>query len=163
VPTITTRRTTGKPPGLIWDALLDCVSLPSYVPEIAEAEILDQHGDRRTTRWAVLLGPVAGVAPAGPRLEWVEEDSIDHERRRIDFRQTEGPLSRCAGHWQIGTDGPLTTVELHIDFEIGIPLMDAMLGPIAERTLRGFTESALARIGEGAASGPAGIAPRSTK
>lgn len=153
MPTITTRRTTGQSPGRIWDALLDCTSIPSYVPEVAEAEILTQDGDRRTTRWAVLLG--------GPRMEWVEEDSLDHERRRIDFRQIEGPLSSCAGHVQLGTDGSLTTVELRIDFEIGIPLMDAMLGPIAERTLRGFTESALARIGERPAPGPAGIAPRS--
>jgi ribosome-associated toxin RatA of RatAB toxin-antitoxin module len=155
VPTITTRHTTGKAPGRIWAALLDCASIPSYIPEVAGAEILGEDGDRRTTRWAVLLG--------GPRLEWVEEDSIDHERRRIDFRQTEGPLSRCTGHWQIGADGPLTTVELHIDFEIGIPLMDAMLGPIAERTLRGLTESVLARIGEHSAAGPAGTAPRSTR
>ncbi|MFF8937580.1 type II toxin-antitoxin system RatA family toxin [Streptomyces paradoxus] len=155
MPTITTHRTTGAPPGRIWDALIDCPSIPSYVPEVAEAEILDQHGDRRTTRWAVLLG--------GPRLEWVEEDSLDHERRRIDFRQLQGPLSGFTGHWQIGTDGPLTTVELHLDFEIGIPLMDALLGPIAERTLRGFTESALTRIGEGAAPGPAGTTPRSTR
>ncbi|MFC4467422.1 type II toxin-antitoxin system RatA family toxin [Streptomyces xiangluensis] len=162
MPTITTRQTTGEPPGRLWAALLDCTSIPSYVPEVAEAEILHQDGDRRTTRWVVLLGPVAEVASAGPRLEWVEEDSIDHERHRVDFRQTEGPLSRCTGHWQIGTDGPLTTVELHVDFKIGIPLMDAMLGPIAERTLRGFTESALARIGERTTSGPAGIAPRST-
>jgi ribosome-associated toxin RatA of RatAB toxin-antitoxin module len=103
------------------------------------------------------------VLLGGPRLEWVEEDSIDRERRRIDFRHTEGPLSRCTGHWQIGADGPLTTVELHIDFEIGIPLMDAMLGPIAERTLRGFTDSALARIGECATPGPAGTAPRSIR
>ncbi|MGW7409498.1 type II toxin-antitoxin system RatA family toxin [Streptomyces sp. NPDC054833] len=144
MPTITTRQTTGQSPGRIWDAVLDCASLPSYVPEVAEAQILDQHGDRRTTRWAVLLG--------GPRLEWVEEETIDHQRRRIDFRHIEGPLSRCTGHWQIDAAGPHTSVELHLDFAIGIPLMDAMLGPVAERTLRTFTESALA-----------GIAPRSTR
>ncbi|MEV6960354.1 SRPBCC family protein [Streptomyces sp. NPDC051207] len=155
MPTITTRRTTGEPPGRIWDALLDCASLPSYVPEIAEAAVLEQDGDRRTTRWAVLLD--------GPRLEWVQEESLDHERRRIGFRQRQGPLGGFAGHWQVGTDGPLTTVELHVGFEVGIPLMDALLGPIAERTLRRFTESALTRIGEPAAPGPAGSTPRSTR
>ena len=154
MPTITTRQTTGEPPGRIWDALLDTASIPSYVPEVAEAETLTVDDDRRTTRWAVLLD--------GPRLEWVQEDVLDHERRRIDFRHTWGPLSRCTGHWQIGTDGPHTTVELHLDFEIGIPLMDAMLGPIAERKLRRFTESVLARIGERTTPGGVGsIAPRS--
>lgn len=157
MPTITTRQPAGGPPGPVWDALLDTASLPSYVPEVAEAEILRRDGDRRTTRWTVLLD-----GPDGPRLEWVQEESLDHERYRIDFRHTEGSLSRCTGHWRIGTDGPLTTVVLHLDFEIGIPLMDAMLGPIAERRLRRFTESALARIGERGTPDPAGPDPRST-
>jgi ribosome-associated toxin RatA of RatAB toxin-antitoxin module len=144
---VTTRQATDESPERVWEALLDCASFPAHLEEVSEVEVLRQDGDLRTTRWAVLL--------RGCELEWEEEDVLDPERRRIDFRQTDGDLAHYAGHWQVAADGGRTTVELHVEFDIGIPLMAEMLDPIAERALRDFARAVVDRVA-GRTAGVAG-------
>ncbi|WP_432103595.1 type II toxin-antitoxin system RatA family toxin [Streptomyces sp. bgisy091] len=143
MPTVSTRHVTGQSPESVWRALLDCEAFPSYMTEVIAVEVLGRDGERRTSRWSVQL--------RGSDLEWEEEDLIDPARRRIDFRQTDGDLARYAGYWQVGTDGTRTTVELEVEFDLGIPLMAGMLDPIAERALRDFSEAVLGSLGERAA------------
>ncbi|MFF3781154.1 type II toxin-antitoxin system RatA family toxin [Streptomyces sp. NPDC001933] len=148
MPVVSTRHITGESPERVWAALLDCEAFPSYMTEVAAVDVLRQEGERRISRWSVQL--------RGSELEWEEEDLIDPARRRIDFRQTEGDLARYTGHWQVGADGARTTVELEVDFDLGIPLMAEMLDPIAKRALRDFSQAVLGSLGERAAGAAAG-------
>lgn len=141
MPTVITRRATGAPSQRVWEALAYSASFPSYIPEIVAVDMLWQDADRRCSRWTVLLGDA--------RLTWHEEAAVDHAGRRIDFVQTHGDLKALRGHWLVVSRGAAgCEVELRIDIEAGIPLLDSMLHPIAERALGEFTEAVLDRIVE---------------
>jgi len=141
--TVTTRHLTTEPADRVWTVLLDCEAFPSYMDEVVSVEIAEDHGDRRVSRWAVLL--------KGSELEWEESETIDHARRRIEFVQTEGDLAYFKGHWQVSADGDKTAVELHVEFDIGIPLMADMLNPVAARALEDNSAAILAQLGSRAA------------
>ncbi|MFC5216369.1 type II toxin-antitoxin system RatA family toxin [Streptomyces coerulescens] len=140
MPTITTRRATGATVQRAWEALAYRATLPSYVPEIAAVDLLWQDADRQGSRWRVRLGEAL--------LTWQEEAVVDHAARRIDFSQTHGDLAALSGHWLVAPEGAGSVVELRLDFDAGIPLLDAMVHPIAEGALRDFTEVVLDRIAE---------------
>jgi ribosome-associated toxin RatA of RatAB toxin-antitoxin module len=140
MPTVTTSHTSGDDPGEVWAALLDSESYASYMEEVREVRVVEWDGDRRVSRWSVLL--------KGSELEWEEEEFIDHERRRIEFRQLDGDLAYFTGHWEVSSDERGTTAELHVEFDIGIPMMSEMLNPVAARALEDNSQAILRRLGE---------------
>lgn len=139
MPTVSTSHTTQEDPAKIWETLLDNESYPSYMAEVQDITVQRWEGDVRVSKWLVLL--------KGSELEWEEEEFIDHDRRRIDFRQTEGDLAYFTGYWQVGVDEQGTTVELHVEFDIGIPMMSDLLNPVAARALEDNSRAMLAHLG----------------
>lgn len=145
MPTVSTRHTTTASVEDVWAALLDSESYATYMEEVREIRVLEWSGDKRTSQWAVLL--------KGSELEWTEEETIDHARRRIEFRQLDGDLAYFTGYWQVTSDGLTTTAELSVEFDIGIPMMSEMLNPVAARALEDNSRAILERIGARASEG----------
>jgi ribosome-associated toxin RatA of RatAB toxin-antitoxin module len=149
MPTVSIRHSTVAGADEVWTALLDSESYATYMNEVREIRVIERVDDRRVSHWAVLL--------KGSELEWTEEEFIDHARRRIDFRQLDGDLAYFVGHWQVTSDGTITTAELHVEFDIGIPMMSEMLNPVAARALEDNSRAILEHI-----SARAGTARRLT-
>lgn len=151
MPSITVRQTTGAPPQRVWEALTYSASFPSYIPEIAEVDVVRQATDRRTSRWSVRLGDAG--------LSWQEDAVLDHAAHRIDFVQTHGDLASLAGHWLVEREGAGAAVELRLDFEAGLPLLDPLVHPAVEQALREFAQAVLGKIAERSAATAAPTAP----
>ncbi|MBQ1026024.1 type II toxin-antitoxin system RatA family toxin [Micromonospora sp. C95] len=143
MPIVNTSHDTEQRADRVWAALLDVESFASYMDEVNEIRILEHDGARRISAWKVLL--------KGSELEWQEVELIIEDRRRIEFRQTEGDLAYFFGHWQITERDDGCTVELHVEFDIGIPLMAEMLNPVAARALEDNSRRILEQLGERAA------------
>lgn len=128
------------PADLVWSAVVDISSYPSYMENVQSVvlELVDASGVRRS-RWSVLL--------KGSVLEWIEDEVVDHERMLVTFHQVDGDLQHLAGTWLVTprNEGH-SRVELTVDFEIGIPLLADMLNPVAERALRENSERMLREI-----------------
>ncbi|MEW9528649.1 type II toxin-antitoxin system RatA family toxin [Microbispora sp. NPDC049125] len=139
MPVVHTRHTTDRPIEQVWKVVLDCEAFPDYMPEVREIEIMEQDGELRVSRWAVLL--------KGSELEWEERERIDHAAHRIEFEQIEGDLAYFTGHWQVSDSPEGTMVELRVEFDIGIPLMAEMLNPVAARALEDNSRAILDQIG----------------
>lgn len=143
MPVVKTAHLTDQPADRVWQVLLDCEAFPTYMPEVSRVELVSDDGSRRVGRWAVLL--------KGSELEWEEEEFVDHDRRRIEFRQIDGDLDYFNGHWQVTETPDGTLVELDVDFDIGIPLMADMLNPVAAKALQDNSQAILERLGDRAA------------
>ncbi|MEV6976587.1 SRPBCC family protein [Kitasatospora sp. NPDC093806] len=121
-----------------WPVVVDVLGYPGFMTSVDSVEIVDQPDERhRTTAWSVRL--------KGSVLRWTEAELIDHAARRFDFEQISGDLGRLVGHWAVtaGPDGG-STVALHVDFDLGIPLLAEMLDPVAADA---FRESAAQMLG----------------
>ncbi|MFE9098237.1 type II toxin-antitoxin system RatA family toxin [Streptomyces sp. NPDC007264] len=117
-------------PEQVWKMLVDCEAFPDFLDGVNEVTILDEDGDRRISSWVVEL--------RGSEMEWEQEDHLDHEKRRWDFRQTEGDLTHYAGHWQVVEDVEGVALELEVEFDVGLPMLADMIHPVVAKALEGY-------------------------
>ncbi len=128
------------PPEAAWAAVVDVESYPACMDSVEAVTVTGRRGERhRTTAWSVRL--------QGSVLRWTEDEVIDPVARRFDFRQVSGDLAAFAGHWGVRPGpGGGSLVSLHVDFDIGIPLLAGMLNPVAADALRENAAQMLAAL-----------------
>jgi ribosome-associated toxin RatA of RatAB toxin-antitoxin module len=71
----------------------------------------------------------------GGILRWTEEDVIDRERLRIEYRQLSGDIDHFSGYWQVEVAEAGCVVDFGAWFDLGIPSFDDVLDPIAEEAI----------------------------
>jgi uncharacterized membrane protein len=138
MPTVSTVSLSSQPIDRVWQEVLDIASFPSYMDEVREVEILREEGNLRRSRWSILL--------KGSILEWEEEELIDFADRKIAFHQIEGDLAYFTGWWHVTQTAEGVSTQMHVEFDIGIPLLADMLNPVAARALEENSQKILARI-----------------
>ncbi|MFI9271284.1 type II toxin-antitoxin system RatA family toxin [Kitasatospora sp. NPDC052896] len=117
------------PPEAAWAAVVDVESYPECMESVDSVVLTEQIDElRRTTAWSVRL--------KGSVLRWSEAEVLDPVARRFDFRQVSGDLGEFVGHWAVSPAPGGSTVSLHVEFDIGIPLLAEMLNPVAADALR---------------------------
>ncbi|MEU9129336.1 SRPBCC family protein [Kitasatospora sp. NPDC048540] len=128
------------PPDAAWAAVVDVESYPHCMDSVESVVVTEQpDGHHRTTAWAVRLEDSV--------LRWTEADRLDPSARRFDFHQLTGDLGEFVGHWAVAAaPGGGSTVSLHVDFDIGIPLLADMLNPVASRALEENAAQMLAAL-----------------
>jgi ribosome-associated toxin RatA of RatAB toxin-antitoxin module len=139
MPAVEVSEQMSAPRDVVWDLINDVESHPQLMDHVESCEVVERGIDYRVTAWVVDL--------KGCVMRWLEREEIDHERRRIEYRQVKGDMDRFQGHWQVDplADGGCR-VTLSVDFDIGIPQLAEMLGPIAENAIRNSATSMLAAL-----------------
>ncbi|WP_221351183.1 SRPBCC family protein [Streptomyces beigongshangae] len=69
-------------------------------------------------------------------LSWSEEEEFLPEQLIIRFAQTHGDFESFSGRWELRRTGDDVEVLFRADFDFGIPSMEGILDPIAERVLK---------------------------
>lgn len=68
-------------------------------------------------------------------LCWTEQDRLDPDSRTIVFRQTKGDVAAFFGEWRIMEEPDAARVEFKATFDLGIPMLNPFLEPLAEKIL----------------------------
>jgi ribosome-associated toxin RatA of RatAB toxin-antitoxin module len=118
------------PLATVWDAVLDIERYPELMTNVVFVNIEAwETPTTRRTEWGMII--------KGATLVWRDREEIDHDAHTVTFRQVSGDLERFEGAWEVTAKQPAVTgVSLGISFEIGVPLLAAMLNPVAQRALR---------------------------
>ncbi|MBX5466641.1 MAG: SRPBCC family protein [Firmicutes bacterium] len=149
MPTVEVAERVAAPPEVVWAMLVEMEQFPTFMESLEAVEVLERGPDYTVTRWTARL--------KGSRFVWTERDDFDRERGRIEFHQVSGDLRVFEGYWQITPEGPdATRVLLATTFEFGVPMLAALLNPIARVALRDNARAMLAAIAARAGSSPAG-------
>ena len=69
-------------------------------------------------------------------LRWTEQDVFAPEQGEIRFEQTDGDFDSFTGTWAITQEGDDVKVTFQADFDFGIPSLEGILDPIAERVIK---------------------------
>jgi ribosome-associated toxin RatA of RatAB toxin-antitoxin module len=69
-------------------------------------------------------------------LRWTEDDVYDTDAHGIRFEQTDGDFDSFAGSWTLTQEGEAVRVHFTADFDFGIPSLEGILDPIAERVIK---------------------------
>jgi ribosome-associated toxin RatA of RatAB toxin-antitoxin module len=113
----------------VWRLIRDVEAYPRLMEPVRAVHVLEETGPELLTAWEVEL--------KGSILKWTEREVRDEFRRRIDYEQVDGDLETFDGYWQLHPIGEAATkAVLHVDFEIGVPMLREMLDPVAERAIR---------------------------
>jgi ribosome-associated toxin RatA of RatAB toxin-antitoxin module len=79
-------------------------------------------------------------------LSWVEEGIYDKTNRIVRFRALEGVFDRFDGYWQVEPAGDGSRVTFELTYEIGLPEIEEIVGPLLRKRMVENAESMLAAI-----------------
>jgi coenzyme Q-binding protein COQ10 len=104
--------------------------------------VLESSADRKVANWDTLID--------GTPLSWTEEGVYDRAARTLRFRSLDGIFERFDGYWRVtpSPDGSSDTSEVsfEVTYEIGLPEIEDMIGPILRERLIENVESMLRAI-----------------
>jgi ribosome-associated toxin RatA of RatAB toxin-antitoxin module len=69
-------------------------------------------------------------------LRWTERELFMREAARIEFEQLSGDFDRLTGCWTLRQEGADCSLRFQAEFDFGIPSLEGILDPIAERVIK---------------------------
>jgi len=123
MPTVDLTHLIARPISSVWRTLTDIERYPEHMTDVREVQVLEEDGNRRVSRWTVLF--------KGSDMTWTEEETLEQDQMVMRFRQTQGDLAAYHGHYRLSVEDDRTRLDMHVEFDIGLPEMAAMLDPIA--------------------------------
>lgn len=69
-------------------------------------------------------------------LRWTEEDHFLQDELEIRFEQEDGDFDVFEGKWAVRQEDENVVVHFEVDFDFGIPSLEGILDPIAERVIK---------------------------
>ena len=109
-----------------------------FMPDVRSVTVLERHDWGTLTSWDTTL--------RGRPFRWVERDVMDPDKHAIHYEQTQGDLAVFRGDWQITAVPEGCRVELTCEFEFGMPMLAALLNPVAAMVVRSNLEHMLAAV-----------------
>ncbi len=112
-------------PQKIYEIIKDVEAYPQYMEAVKKIVIVEQGVGYVVSSWT--------TSASGITLRWDEKDVYDDENLTVNYQLVKGDISKFEGHWKvIPLEEGLNKVELRIFFDIGVPMLEAFVGPIAK-------------------------------
>lgn len=121
----------------------DMESFPRFMPDVKSVKTLERGPGRTVTEWDTRI--------QGRAFRWKEEDIFDDANCHIDFKLIEGDIKRFDGFWQIDQAddaGDHSRVTMALDFDFGVPMLAALLDPLARMAIKANVQKMLHAIKE---------------
>jgi len=125
-------------PERAFQVVYDVERFPDFMPNISAATVLESTPERRVVAWEMEID--------GAPLEWTEEITYSHAALRTSFRALTGVFDRFDGHWQVSAEGAGSRVDLLIEYDLGVPEIQEIIGPILKVRLTENLEAMLENI-----------------
>ena len=112
----------------LYRALSDYEHYPELVEIVRKVEVASTGSGTGTSRWEVAFQN--GI------LQWSELDEFDARERTIRFEANGGDPEHYSGRWRVQEAAEGSVISFEAQFDLGMPTFSAIIGPVAERTLR---------------------------
>jgi coenzyme Q-binding protein COQ10 len=106
---------------------------PEVLPDVDSVQVLEDDGaGQMLTKWHGTIS----VGPLTRQIGWTERDTWDTAARTCTFELVEGDMKQYSGVWTFSQQEGGTLVELHVRFELGIPMLGAMVNRIVDQIMQ---------------------------
>ncbi|MFD5700363.1 SRPBCC family protein [Streptomyces lasiicapitis] len=113
----------------VYESLAKFDRFPELAPHVSTTTVHHAPGaDEGSSSWELHFR--SGL------LRWTETDVFAREDGRIRFTQSDGDFDTFTGTWVFTQDGADVHVHFEVDFDFGIPSLEGILDPIAERVIK---------------------------
>jgi coenzyme Q-binding protein COQ10 len=139
MPTVDVVERVPAPLPRVYDVLQAMERFPEFMVNVESVTVMERGDGYTVTRWVARL--------KGSRFEWTERDTFYPDQGRIEFEQVAGDLKVFRGFWQLTAHGETETeVVLSTTFEFGLPMVAALLNPLARIALRDNARAMLTAV-----------------
>jgi coenzyme Q-binding protein COQ10 len=135
---ITLSRLLSAPVADAYNIVVEIERFPEFMENVNSIKILSAEGTRKVIAWEMTIDD----AP----LDWIEEVNYDAHHHRVEFCAIDGVFERFDGYWQVFPMGSGSKVELQLEYELGLPEIEHIIGPILKSRLMANLETMLASI-----------------
>ncbi|MBL0716772.1 MAG: SRPBCC family protein [Desulfosarcina sp.] len=106
----------------------DIEKYPDYMESVSSIEVLKRDEKSITARWN---GSIDG-AP----LTWIQKNELLDDKQEVHFEALEGDFEIFKGKWSIGSHKKNLLLQLEIEYRLGIPVIEDVLGPILSEKIK---------------------------
>lgn len=126
----------------VYQLVKDVERYPQFIPDVKAVRILSADRAARITKWHAIID--------GVEFRWLERDELDDSNWTVKYQLLEGDLEKFEGEWRVRAENDHVIVTLLIDYELGIPAFEEVMGPLlfekvlmnARNLLRGIKQEA---------------------
>ncbi len=120
----------------VYEKAKDIEALARFLPDLDEVRVLSREGQEVQSFWKGRF--------QGREVKWTEKDVWDDAKRECRFFALSGDFKKYEGIWRFQEEDPSTTfVELEIEYDLGIPLVGALIQAFLRKKME---ENALAML-----------------
>jgi ribosome-associated toxin RatA of RatAB toxin-antitoxin module len=120
--------------------ITDVARYPDYMPSVEALDILSQNENRLVTRWDAYIDD----AP----VQWMQAITCLEDQKEMRFEATEGDFDVFRGKWSVSRSGDQVNLHLNMEYRLGIPVIEAVLGPILKEKLDANARALLQAIAD---------------
>ena len=103
------------PASAVYELAKEQDRFPEFMPDVETVTVLERHPDRVLTKWKTLVEE----AP----IEWIEEDRLNDDAMRIEYKLLEGDLDTFKGAWSFEEAAGVTIGKLTVEYDFGVPTL----------------------------------------
>lgn len=120
----------------VYERAKDIENLARFLPDLEEVRVIRCEGQEVESFWKGKF--------QGREVKWTEKDIWDDEKKECRFFALEGDFKKYEGVWRFRKEGPsVTQVELEIEYDLGIPLVGALIHAFLKKKME---ENAMAML-----------------
>ena len=120
-------------------------TFPSFMPNVKSVQVLERRDDGYAkTAWVAR----AQVASIDKDIKWIEEEWWDEAGLKSRYNLLEGDYTKYAGDWEFTPVGNGTKIRLSVDYDLGLPLVGALIGKLLDKIMRDNLDGMLRAIKE---------------
>ena len=116
---------------------------PQFMPDVEEIKVLERRDDGYSR---VFWAAHAKVASIDKLVKWVEDEWWHEETLTSRFELVEGDYKHYFGDWTFENSGGGTKITLTVDYDLGLPLIGAMINKLLDRIVQKNLDSMLSAI-----------------
>ncbi|MEN3202336.1 MAG: SRPBCC family protein [Atribacterota bacterium] len=121
---------------VVYEKAKSIEALAHFLPDLEEVRVLKREGQEVESFWKGRF--------QGREVKWTERDIWDDMKKECRFFALEGDFKKYEGVWRFREDDPSSTlVELEIEYDLGIPLVGALIHAFLKKKME---ENALAML-----------------
>ncbi|HXL02336.1 MAG TPA: SRPBCC family protein [Candidatus Atribacteria bacterium] len=125
----------------VYNKAKDVEKLATFLPSIKEVKVLNQEGSVVDSFWKGEF--------QGREIKWKERDFWDEENKECRFSLIEGDFKQYEGVWRFKEEGEdKTRVELEIEYDLGIPLVGALISKFLKKVMEENAQAMLKALQE---------------
>lgn len=111
-----------------YEYLSDMKSYSEHMSDVIDVQVERTSADEGTAFWNTKI--------ENAEFNWTQQNVYDAENRTVRFKLLDGDFSMMTGEWKIDEDDNHFFLCLDLEYEVGLPVIEDILGPILKKKMQ---------------------------